>query len=146
MSPAENSLHRYWFWSFRLYRRFVDERAASGIVPGSDTWMYQALWLALLNVAVEGWQELQLADKDVNAFLENTRYVALLKRFRHGVAHFQKKYWDDRFDEMVREPETAVWAERLLIAMGDYFERRAIETNHPALRNRYATTTASEKS
>ncbi|MDE1932308.1 MAG: hypothetical protein KGI43_12150, partial [Alphaproteobacteria bacterium] len=63
-----------------------------------------------------------------------TAYVSLLRRYRNGVDHFQKLYWDDRFADMVAKPETARWAESLTEAFGNYFARRAVEADHPALR------------
>lgn len=131
MSPEENALHRYYWWAFSMYRQFTSERDKHGMSP--ESWMYLSLWFALLYVTVEGWKALLLQDDSVSALLAESGYVRMLRRYRNGVAHFQRTYWDIRFDEMISTPETAPWAENLTQAFGAYFARRAIETNHPAL-------------
>jgi hypothetical protein len=114
-----------------MYRHFVDERSLHG--SGPDSWMYLSVWFALLNTTIEGWQELRLTDTVIDPLLESSENIALLKRYRHGVMHFQRQYWDARFDEMISKPATASWAEALTAGFQAYFARRAIETNHPAL-------------
>jgi hypothetical protein len=131
MSPEENTLQRYYFWSFKMYRHFVDERDRHG--TGPDSWMYLSIWFALLYTTVEGWQELGLTDATIDPLLQRADYILLLRRYRNGVDHFQRAYWDARFDEMISQPESAAWAEKLTAALGAYFARRAVETNHPAL-------------
>jgi hypothetical protein len=134
MTPEENTLQRYYHWSFKMYCHFVDERNSKG--TGPDSWMYLSFWFASLSTTIEGWLELKLADPGIDPLLAKTDCVALLKRYRNGVAHFQKSYWDARFGEMISQPDTATWAEALTQAFGNYFSRRAVETNHPALQPR----------
>jgi len=131
MTPEENALQRYYYWSFKMYRHFVDERTRNGVGP--DSWMYLSFWFASLYTTVEGWLDLKLTDAAVDPLLSRTDCVSLLRRYRHGVDHFQKDYWDARFDEMVSRLDTATWAEALTEAFGNYFARRAVDTNHPAL-------------
>jgi hypothetical protein len=132
MSSAERTLHRYYAWSSKMRGHFTDERDRNG--TGPDLWMYMSLWFALLYTAIEGWRQLRLSDNSVDDLLSNEKYVNLLRRYRNGVDHFQPTYWDDRFAEMISEEPTAIWATALTDALGAYFIRRAVETNHPALR------------
>ena len=132
MSPEENVLQRYAYWAFKLYRDFVDARNRNGF--DADAWMYLSIWLGLLYVSVEGWRRLKLRDAKITLLLKNEDNVRRLKFYRHGVFHFQKRYWNKLFAKMTDKPETAQWAEALTMAFSDYFARRAIETNHPALK------------
>jgi hypothetical protein len=57
--------------------------------------MYLSYWYAGLYVVCEGWQELKLSDPEIDSLLASP-HLALLKRFRHGVYHFQPDYFDKR--------------------------------------------------
>jgi hypothetical protein len=47
-------------------------------------------------VVCEGWQELKLSDAEIDGLLASP-HLEILKRFRHGVYHFQADYFDKRF-------------------------------------------------
>jgi hypothetical protein len=87
-----------------------------------ETFMYMSFWYGELYVVVEGWQELKLADPRVDALLEDTEMVGLLRRYRHGTFHFQGNYWDDRFIDFVKVgAKSAAWVRKLNKAFGAYF-------------------------
>jgi len=78
-------------------------------------------WYGGLYVVIEGWIELALQDKAVNTLL-NSPNVDLLKRYRHGVFHFQKEYYDKRFTEFITEGQNCVvWVRQLREAFSNYF-------------------------
>ena len=70
---------------------------------------------------IEGWKELKLSDQKVNSLIESPN-VDLLRRYRNGIFHFQKDYYDKRFMDFMSEGENcAVWVRQLREAFGDYF-------------------------
>jgi hypothetical protein len=79
-------------------------------------------WLAGLYVVSEGWQELKLSDPEVDALLKSP-HVEKLKRFRHGVYHFQPDYFDKRFmDALALGDDFSEWAKSLMLAFARYFD------------------------
>ena len=82
--------------------------------------MYMSLWYASLYVVIEGWQALKLKDERIDELLQSEN-VALLKRYRNGVFHFQKVYKDKRFDEFDQKKEAAEWMVKLNKDFGRYF-------------------------
>ena len=129
---ATHSLHRYFIWADRMRGHFflsakplanVNRRLNPYGKEAIEINMYMGLWYAHLYVVVEGWQKLELADSTVDALLRS-KNVKLLKRYRHGVCHFQKNYYDERFFELIRDGEDAAkWVRELHDALGAYFLR-----------------------
>lgn len=79
-------------------------------------------WYASLYVVIEGWKELKSHDQPIDRLLENKQYVDLLKRYRNGIFHFQKKYFDERLMNFIKEGEkTAIWAKSLHNEFSRYF-------------------------
>ena len=79
-------------------------------------------WYGGLYVVVEGWQELGLNDATINPLLASPN-VALLKRYRNGIFHFQKDYIDERFHNFMAPTDSVAWVRQLSKAFGDYFLR-----------------------
>ncbi len=80
-------------------------------------------WYGSLYVVVEGWVELGLQDPIVDTLLQSPN-VELLRRFRNGTFHFQRKYWDQRFVDFWDESQGTVdWVANLNEAFGSYFLR-----------------------
>lgn len=130
MDPRVFTLHRYYIWANRMRTHF-DDLLKGGDVKGLFTGrgrdsieatMYMSLWYALLYVVVEGWRRLRLSDPAIDALLGNAEHVHVLKRYRHGVAHFQPNYVDSRFVEIMKESETTVpWVRDLNRELGRWF-------------------------
>ncbi|MDQ2070483.1 hypothetical protein [Natronospira bacteriovora] len=54
-------------------------------------------FFASMYVAIEGWQELKLQDSEIDRLLmKHQQGVALLKRARNAVYHFQKEMYGDK--------------------------------------------------
>lgn len=134
MSPVDSqreliALHRYFLQANRMRTCYDELLARQGAaLPGDEHWtdqyIYLCLWYSCLFVVIEGWRELDLCDQQVDVLL-GSEYVALLRRFRNGVLHFQKDYWDDRFLDFVREgADSATWARALNSEFGRYFLMR----------------------
>jgi hypothetical protein len=123
------SLHRYYVWADRQRDDFMARRKRLGSPPIRDDekfgrWIRMAFdnvapWLGSLYVVVEGWNELELSDPDVDRLLASP-HVDRLRRFRNGVFHFQPKYGDDRFLTMFKK-NGVPWAHQLHAAFKCYF-------------------------
>jgi hypothetical protein len=83
---------------------------------------YMSYWYAGLFVVIEGWKALKLRDAALETLLRSPN-VALLRRFRNAVFHYQKNFLDHRLVEMVSEGQNAeAWVENLGREFGRYFQ------------------------
>jgi hypothetical protein len=122
------SLHRYFIWADRMRKHFdaaIDEKSKTQAYGGEadilEFTLYMSYWYAALYVVIEGWGELKLTAPEIDQYLTSP-CVALLKRYRHGVFHFQAKYDDDRFVAFIAEGrETVPWVRGIHEAFGAYF-------------------------
>ena len=130
------TLHRYYIWANKMRTHFYELlENKEKIKPERfdiEAVMYMSLWYASLYVVVEGWQELKLKDEKIDELLQSEN-IALLKRYRNGVFHFQKVYKDKRFDELDQKKEAVEWIVKLNKEFGRYFlqelsDKRAILT------------------
>ena len=130
-------LHRYWIWADAMRLHFRQEIVpiapynpdAEGTVHAH---MYMSFWYAALYVVIEGWEALRLADPTVDSLLTSAN-VALLRRYRNGVFHFQRKYWDERVVGFVSGgAESAAWVRGLHDAIGHVLLARLKETGGAA--------------
>jgi hypothetical protein len=127
------TLHRYYIWANKFRIRFdqtMERRGApepdSMIWFADDTGCFLSYWYAALYVVVEGWQELGCQDQGIDRLLVSPN-VQHLKRYRHGVCHFQRKYLDERFLEMTASPDSVQWVRSLHGAFGRFFLERKHE-------------------
>lgn len=82
--------------------------------------LYMSYWYAGLYVVVEGWRRLALEDEEIDRLLASPN-VGLLKRYRHGVFHFQPAYYDKRFVRLIDEGKDVVrWVRDLNNAFGRF--------------------------
>lgn len=143
LRPELITLHRYWVHANRLREHFLSalidpewlelakltesdnhRRVLNFAFMLHDPGIFMLFWYSSLYVVVEGWQELGLSDPDVDRLLGSPN-IGLLKRFRNGVFHYQKRYFDDRFTDFVAVDETVPWVNELNNAIGAYFRRQA---------------------
>lgn len=83
--------------------------------------LYMSYWYAALYVVVEGWRELSLEDGQLDQLLAHP-YIELLRRYRNGVFHYRRRYWDERLLTLIREgAASARWVGELHQAFGGYF-------------------------
>lgn len=119
------TLHRYFIWANKMRTLFnVILKLKKRIRKSQyeiESFMYMSYWYAGLYVVIEGWKELGLADKKIDPMLESPN-VKLLRRYRNGVFHFQKKYYDKRFMDFVHYGQDAIsWVKILNREFGRYF-------------------------
>lgn len=114
-----HSLSRYYGWCDLMKRDFLE--AAQQIKrEAGDTELakllaqaYMCYWYGGLYVVIEGYRSLKLSDPAIDQLLlsGNTK---LLKCFRHGVFHYQRKYFDKRFMNFIQHGESVVaWVSSL---------------------------------
>jgi hypothetical protein len=121
------TLHRYFIWANRMRIHFEEIVARnSGIITNTkdfliNSTLYMSYWYAGLYVVIEGWTGLKLHDTVIDELVKSPN-VALLKRYRHGVFHFQKKYNDTRFREFIEQGEKPVeWVRQLTSELSRWF-------------------------
>lgn len=86
-----------------------------------EEFMYMSIWYALLFVVIEGWNKLKLSDEKISELLLSPN-VDLLRRYRNGVFHFQKKYIDERFLGFISDGKDCVtWVRDLNNEFGRFF-------------------------
>ena len=122
------TLHRYWIWANRL-RELLDGALAARGMPtdedllawfADDAGLLMSHWCAALYVLVEGYRELELHDPQIDQLLASA-HVDLLRRYRNGVCHFQKDYFDSRFTDFMGPPDTPEWVRNLNREFGRFF-------------------------
>lgn len=124
------TLHRYFIWSNRMRQHFeatLRSKKTHGLEI--ESFLYMSYWYASLYVVVEGWQELGLSEPAVNELLSSSN-VEFLKKYRHGVFHFRRKYFDEaRFGPIIETEGTVNWIRTLHSSIGDYLLRRVKQIN-----------------
>jgi hypothetical protein len=104
-------------------RTHFDELLAKSKSKGWDieAHLYMSYWYAGLYVVIEGWEELKLGDPVIDDLLASPN-VPLLKRYRNGTFHFQRKYDDNRFLDLINKGKNVVeWVRTLNREFGRFF-------------------------
>ncbi|MBI3405292.1 MAG: hypothetical protein HY046_07510 [Acidobacteria bacterium] len=129
------TLHRYFIWANKMRIHF-DELVPKVVNnPSADRFsaeaieadLYMSFWYGELYVVIEAWNELKLSDPVVDELLKSPN-VELLRRYRNGVFHFQKDYFDERFLAFMRDGQnSARWVRDLNEALSAFFLNRRQE-------------------
>ena len=132
------ALHRYWIWANNMREHFyhalvqpewLERTKKNGALSSEDLaraffcddpGVFMSYWYGGLFVVIEGWKELHLSDPVIDSLIADPK-VDLLKRYRNGAFHFQKNYFDQRFQGFIEEKEAAKWARELNSEFGRYF-------------------------
>ena len=118
------TLHRYYIWANKLRADFQNILKNKNKISKAgyeiESLMYMSLWYGMLYVVIEGWQNLKLKDEVIDSLLKS-KYTNLLKRYMNGVFHFQKKYKDERFDDLDKEKDAVEWIVDLNKELGRFF-------------------------
>jgi hypothetical protein len=139
LKAALHSLHRYYIWANRMRIHFyelvpkvaADQSKDRFSATAIEADLYMSFWYGELHVVIEGWKALGLSDPNVDALLASPN-VELLRRYRNGVFHFQKDYFDERFLGFMRDGENAAsWVFDLNRAFGAYFLRKFSPPEEP---------------
>ncbi len=126
-------LHRYFIWANRMRIMFqkalIEFKRKEGELTSDekrikffadDPGIFMSYWYGGIYVVIEGWQESGFHDPDIDRLLSSPN-VGLLKRYRNGTFHFQKKYFDDRFFNFFGQEDSAVWVSELTESFSRYF-------------------------
>lgn len=131
-NKAEPDLHpivalsRYFTWAACMKRDFYrvlpkfNATTRWNEPAAQDMFMYMCYWYATLYVVVEGWQELGLNDSVIDTLIQSPM-VELLRRYRNGVYHFQRTYYDTRHLDFMNEMESVEWVRGLHEAFFKWF-------------------------
>jgi hypothetical protein len=92
--------------------------------------IFMSYWYGSLYVVIEGWRQLRLTDPKIVSLLASSN-VALLKKYRNGVFHFQKNYFDDRFAGFVAAVDSVSWVRTIHSEFGEYFRREIPQVRAP---------------
>ena len=118
------ALHRYYMWANRMRTHFDGILESGTHTTGKgeiESFLAMSYWYGGLYAVVEGWKELGLTDNTIDKLLTSPN-VDLLRRYRNGVFHFQRKYNDQRFMEFMAEgTDTVAWVRELTEQFGRYF-------------------------
>lgn len=115
------TLHRYFIWGDRMRVHFDNAIKDKSQGAQINHFLYMSFWYGELYVVIEGWKELNLTDDNIDQLLESPN-VDLLRRYRNGAFHFQKKYFDDKFhDFWKKSEETVPWVRLLNEAFSQFF-------------------------
>jgi hypothetical protein len=98
--------------------------AAFAIGPG----IFMSYWYGSLYVVIEGWRQLRLTDPKIDPLLLSPN-VRFLKKYRDGVFHFQRNYFDDRFAGFIASKDSVAWVREIHSEFGRYFLEKARERN-----------------
>ena len=127
------TLHRYFIWSDRMRVHFEtilkNKKTMNGIEFDFETFLYLSSWYGLMYVVIEGWIKLDLHDPQIDSLLESA-FVDTLRRYRNGVFHYQRNYFDRRFKEFIEGKEkSAKWIRELRNEFSRYFLNRIGNNN-----------------
>lgn len=92
---------RLQFEKYLLNKELKDSKAYINI--------YMDLWYWTLYVLIEWWYELRLKDEKITKLLR-WKNKELLREYRNGVFHFQKDWYDKKFENFHAEESTVLWS------------------------------------
>ncbi len=102
------NLYKYFMWANSMKHSYENllSQNVEDVIPKSrfeaEYNLYISYWFGGLYVVMEGWTELKLKDRRIDALLKSPN-VNLLRRYRNGVFHFQRDYFDERFMGFLRD-------------------------------------------
>jgi hypothetical protein len=85
-------------------------------------------WYGSLYVVIERWRQLRLTDPKIDQLISSPK-VGLLKKYRDGVFHFQRNYFDDRFQGFLASQDSVGWVRAIHSEFGRYFLQEAAARN-----------------
>lgn len=119
------ALSRYFIWADKMrydfHRLIIAKENQDEFIFLEYVHIYMSYWYGALFVLIEGWQFLKLHDEAIDKLLESP-YLDLLRRYRNAVFHFQSKFSDKRFVELMLSGEECVdWVRQVHAEFGRYF-------------------------
>jgi hypothetical protein len=138
MEPQEpdeaiRKLHRYFVWADWMRTHFyafvpkVGNKPAPEQLSGenTETDRYMSFWYAELYVVYDGWNDLKLADREVERLLVAEQSTHLLFFYNKHVFEFISSRFGEDYLGFVRGGRDAArWVDPLHEAFGAYFRQR----------------------
>lgn len=125
------NLYKYFIWADRMktaYDALLDKNVQEPIPRAKfemESNLYMSYWFGALYVVIEGWKQLHLSDRKIASLLDSPN-VNLLRRYRNGVFHFQRDYFDERFLSFLRDGINRIeWTRNLHHEFEEYFSEWA---------------------
>jgi hypothetical protein len=135
------TLHRYYIWANRMRTLFdtalskfvreegqIDEDAKMTKFLAGDPGLFMSYWYSSLYVVVEGYRKLDVHDKVIDSLISSPN-TELLRRYRNGAFHFQRRYYSDRLEGFISEQSSASWVRDLNREFGRFFLQRIAAAN-----------------
>jgi hypothetical protein len=89
-----------------------------GDVNVSLALMYIGFWFSALCTCIEGYNEIGIADPDINKLLQNQKTKDILRKYRNVTYHFQRELFDDREVDFIHNAHEVVpWVAQLRLAL-----------------------------
>jgi hypothetical protein len=125
------SLHKHWITADAVKARMhletkVPEGMPPRLVAEAQRWSQvqtMAVFYGLFYVVIEGYRELGLKDKAIDALLGANDYESRLRRFRNAVFHYQEDPFDKRLIEFLNAKDSEHWGKALYEAFEKFFEK-----------------------
>ncbi|WP_192036849.1 hypothetical protein [Halomonas sp. YLGW01] len=92
------------------------------LVQAHSSFMRLSVWYALLQVVVEGYNELGISDPAMDSYLADEEYTQALRRFRNAMFHYQENPFSAKLLGFL-ELDNGEWARCLNAPFKRYFER-----------------------
>lgn len=86
-----------------------------------STFSTLSVYYGLLWVVVEGYREIGLADKRIDALLEQEGMADALRRFRNAVFHYQNAPFGPKLMEFLTAKGSETWVKELNTAFEQFF-------------------------
>lgn len=88
--------------------------------------IYLDLYYWTLYVLIEWWRDLKIKDERINILIQS-KNTELLRKYRNWVFHFQKNWYDDRFENLHKEESIVNWTIELSKEFGRFFREKIKE-------------------
>ncbi len=88
-----------------------------------STFAALGVWYGLLQVVVEGYQELGCKDEAVAELLAQEEFARSFRRFRNATFHYQEDSLGPKLMEFLTAKDSEVWVRNLNVAFKQFFER-----------------------
>jgi hypothetical protein len=131
------SLHRYFIAANKMRIRFEKTLADPNVInrfpeldPITKVMMWHVddygvfifYWYSGLYIVIEGFRELQLQDKRIDALLQSSN-VEALRLMQNATFHFQKEFFSPKMMHFMKSPDSVPWVHSLTEAFSEFFLR-----------------------
>ena len=116
-------MHLKFIWTNRMRVHFEEilQKPETEITNIEST-MYMSLYYGVMYVVVEYWEALELHDDKIDQLLSSPN-KKLLCDYRNASFHYNRKYFDKRFEKFFLEESTVNW----ILSLRNEFSRWFLE-------------------